>query len=152
MKKTKKTKPFEEFSVRVNFHKVGKIVSADWIRRVCNTIFIMEKKFPQGEVSIVFVSDDYISQLNKKFLSKDMPTDVLAFPMNEEDIWGEVYISLDRAIEQSEHYKINVQVEIARLVIHGILHMLGYDDQSTESKNDMRKRENFYLEQLNINL
>lgn len=151
MKKTNRAAPSEKLSVKVNFHNVKKIISTNWIQRICKTIFTIEKKIPQGDVSIVFVSDDYISQLNKKFLKRDMPTDVLAFPMDEDDVWGEVYISMNKAIEQSEYYKINIRAEITRLVIHGILHMLGYNDQSEKTRNDMRKREDFYLEQLKIN-
>ncbi|MFO7891102.1 MAG: rRNA maturation RNase YbeY [bacterium] len=151
MKKTSRAEPPDRFSVKVNYNNVKRIVSADWIKRICNTIFDIEKESPRGDVSIVLVSDDYISKLNKKFLNRDMPTDVLAFPMNEDEVWGEVYVSVDRAIEQSEYYEVNVNMELTRLVIHGILHLLGYDDNQTESKINMHKREDFYIKKLNIN-
>jgi len=150
MAKTKKNEKSDQYSVKVNFHGAKKIVSADWIKNICFTIFNTEKTLIPGNLSIVLVSDEYITTLNKEFLNKDRPTDVLAFPMNEEELWGEIYISVDRALEQSEYYKVNVDKELARLVIHGILHLLGYNDQQPDSKINMRKREDFYLNKLDI--
>ncbi len=150
MKKIKVTETSDQFSVQVNFHKVKKIVSTDWIKNICYTIFDTEETLIPGDISIVLVSDEYITKLNKEFLDKDTPTDVLAFPMDEEELWGEIYISIDRALEQSRYYKVDINKELARLVIHGILHLLGYDDQQPDLKSTMHKREDLYLKKMNI--
>jgi probable rRNA maturation factor len=77
------------------------------------------------EVNLVVVDDDYIRCLNQRFRDRDRPTDVLAFPGNE-DFLGEIYISWDRVVVQSKEFGVTIQEEISRLVIHGLLHLLGY--------------------------
>ncbi len=137
-------------SITVHFHKVKKIVTADWIKQIIYTILETEQSYHQGAISIVLVSDEYITQLNKQFLDKNKPTDVLAFPWNEDYLWGEVYISVDRAQEQSKYYQVNFTQELARLIIHGMLHLMGYDDQQRDTKISMENREEFYLEKMNM--
>ncbi|MEO0083679.1 MAG: rRNA maturation RNase YbeY [candidate division WOR-3 bacterium] len=90
-------------------------------------------------LNIVFVNDKYIKKLNKQFLKKDRPTDVLAFPMKinsdktpsliDDNVFGEIYISKDRAKKQAKALKIKVSDEIYNLIKHGILHLLGYSHQ-----------------------
>lgn len=137
-------------SITVNFHKVKKKVAEDWIKQIIYTILESEKIFHQGDISVVLVSDEYITRLNKKFLYRDRPTDVLVFPLEEDDLWGEIYISMDRAEEQSTFYQVNFCQELARLVIHGILHLLGYDDQHAKARYIMHSKEEYYLQKLNI--
>jgi len=101
-------------------------------------------------INIIFVDDPYISRLNREFLSREGPTDVMAFPLGEEGkrIEGEVYISLDRARDQAEEYGVGLDEEIHRLVIHGVLHLLGYDDRSPREKALMTQKEESYLKSL----
>lgn len=95
---------------------------------------------PSWTVSVTFVDDSYIRELNKRYLKKDSPTDVLAFPIDEQDspkngidkILGDVYISLDRAKEQSLEYHVPFQEEIARLMLHGLFHLLGYTHEEMD--------------------
>ncbi len=90
-------------------------------------------------VSITFVDDRYMQQLNRTYLHKNRSTDVMAFPIDEpgspvcgsERILGDIYISLDRAREQSVAYGVSFQSEVSRLMLHGLYHLLGY------SHNDM---------------
>ena len=150
MKKINNDESSDFYSIVVYFHKVKKKVTEDWIKQIICTILETEHISYQGDITVVLVSDEYITRLNKKFLNRDRPTDVLAFPLNEDDLWGEVYISLDRAQEQSRYYQVNFRQELARLVIHGILHLLGYDDQNEKARVSMQSKEEFYLEKMNI--
>ncbi|MEA3311970.1 MAG: rRNA maturation RNase YbeY [candidate division WOR-3 bacterium] len=77
-------------------------------------------------VNIVLTDDETLRDLNKRFKKRKGPTDVLAFDFEEPDFLGEVYVSIDRAREQARHYGVSEEEEIERLVLHGLLHLLGY--------------------------
>lgn len=82
----------------------------------------------EGEVSVTFLGDDAIRELNRSYLGKDAPTDVISFSLGEKDRpLGDVYIGLRRAMEQSEEHGVSLDEELARLTIHGTLHVLGHD-------------------------
>jgi len=100
-----------------------------------------------GEVSILFTDDTHISQLNKRYRGKDGPTNVLAFPMSEpgspEDnlgMLGDIVISLDRAMEESEGSGESLEETVYRLLIHGLLHLLGFDHERS-SEEELRMSE-----------
>ncbi len=104
------------------------------------------------EVGIIFVDDDYIRELNRTYRKTDSVTDVLAFSMREgkgvefsHGLLGDVYISWDRAVEQAEDYGVSLESEISRLVIHGVLHLLGYEHQNDESQEIMGEKEDHFL-------
>lgn len=83
-------------------------------------------------INIIIVTNQHIQKLNKKFLHKNRPTDVISFPLNEK-IWGEIYISRERASTQAKERKITPKQEICNLIVHGILHLANY------SHAEMRK-------------
>lgn len=97
-----------------------------------------------GYLNVIFVDNAKIAELNHKYVHKNQPTDVLAFDLSDQNkhgLEGEIYISLDRAVEQSKEYKVSFQQELIRLVTHGMLHLFGYRDDSPESKREMNIRE-----------
>ncbi len=107
---------------------------------------------PGAVVELVIVSDRRIAELNKRFLGRLGPTDVLAFPSDprgwppgEPRSLGEVVVSAERAVEQAEERGIAVEQEIERLVAHGVLHLLGYDDSTAAQRRRMRRLENKYM-------
>lgn len=103
-------------------------------------------KVSDGTITYIFASDEYVSDLKKKFFQVEQFTDVIAFRLNEEeDLEGEVYISLPRAKENADKFEEPYKKEIARLIIHGSLHLMGFDDQSEEEKEEMRSMEDHYL-------
>ncbi len=102
-----------------------------------------------GEISIAFVDNEKIKELNNKFRNKDEATDVLSFPMDEE-ILGDIIISAERALSQSKDYGHSFKREICYLVTHGILHLLGYDHKIEGEKEEMRKKEERILKELEI--
>ncbi len=103
-----------------------------------------------GQITLVLTDDNQLTKINKQFLNKDYNTDVIAFPLSDamDDLFeGEVYISVERVIENASHYKAAPSHELKRIVVHALLHFLGYSDKEMVGKKKMTKRENFYLEQ-----
>lgn len=123
------------------------------IRRCCNAVLKMENFKGSAEVSVSIVDNKYIQNLNKQYRDKDMPTDVLSFPMGKDGkydinpengakVLGDIVISVEKVIEQSKLYGHSMQREIAYLVAHGMLHILGYDHESNNlDKLHMREKE-----------
>ncbi len=103
-----------------------------------------------GEICIIFCSDTYLSRINRKYLKHNTLTDIITFPLMEIDsvISGDIFISLTRVRENSIIFQQRIKDEINRVIIHGILHLLGYDDNVTEDIIVMREKENFYLSKL----
>jgi len=102
-------------------------------------------------VNLIFTSDIYVSNLKKEFFSKNQWTDVIAFPMhtkNEKPVEGEIYISMPTAKENAKLYKQSYGKELARLVIHGCLHLLGIEDDTNEKKEKMSKIEEHFLKDI----
>lgn len=93
----------------------------------------------EEEINIVLTDDEYIRNLNKNYRGIDSPTDVLSFSMDENVLWGDIYISLDTAIKQAEEQGWDLDREVRFLAIHGLLHLLGYNDEDDEGYNTMMK-------------
>jgi len=105
-----------------------------------------------SEVSLIFGSDDLLSNLKKEFFQKDQFTDVIAFRLNdykEKNVEGEIYISLPRTKENGKKFNEPFNKELSRLIIHGGLHLLDYEDESEVDKKIMTEKENHYLELVN---
>jgi probable rRNA maturation factor len=98
-------------------------------------------------LAIVFTNDRFIRKINREFLSHDYITDVIAFPLGEDGgVEGEIYINLDAAKRQAREYHVAYTQESRRLLIHGVLHLLGYDDITERKKKFMHEQEDMYLE------
>lgn len=113
---------------------------------------VLEAEKNNQNVNIILTDDKYITRLNRKFLKRNRPTDVLSFGMKEDkklspqpNLLGEVYISLDRAEKQAKQYNQSLEKEVNLLVCHGLLHLLGYDHKKREKQEKMRKKEEEYL-------
>ena len=108
---------------------------------------INKEGFKKGEISVIFTSDKAILNLNKKFLNRLYLTDVIVFSNTfKNTVNGEVYISIERVRENSEKYSNGDLIrEVKRIIIHGILHLMGYIDKNKSGRELMTKKENFYL-------
>ena len=101
-----------------------------------------------AEISLAFVDNPTIHQLNKRYLNHDEPTDVLSFPLSEpgaKRLAGELVIGAEVAQAQAQQRGHDVQAELALYVIHGLLHLCGYDDKTDDAAAEMRQRERHYL-------
>ena len=108
-----------------------------------------EKKIKDAELSYIFCNDNFLSKLKKNFFKKNHFTDVIAFRLNsyeEKRVEGEIYISLPRAKENAKIYEEPYEKEVARLIIHGCLHLLGYSDKTKNEKQIMTNLENVLLD------
>ncbi|GGW57250.1 rRNA maturation RNase YbeY [Winogradskyella epiphytica] len=113
----------------------------DWI---INTI--LEEGCKEGEIHYIFVDDDYLHKLNVDFLNHDTLTDIISFDYSVgKELHGEIYISIDRVKENAEEFKVTFDDELARVMIHGILHYCGYKDKSDDEEKLMRSKEDYYL-------
>lgn len=108
--------------------------------------------FEDASLDFVFVTDDYLLEVNKRFLNHDYYTDIITFNYNEENsLSGEMYISVDRVSENAVEFGDGVFInELNRVMIHGVLHLAGYDDQSEALRIEIRSKENYYLRKLNV--
>lgn len=100
-----------------------------------------------GEICFVFCSDKYLGKINRKYLKHNTLTDIITFPSSEEKglIRGDIFISLPRVKENAKKFKQNFIDELHRVMIHGVLHLIGYTDESKEEKQQMSLKEDFYL-------
>jgi len=123
------------------------IVKRENFKKCISKLFINEGYYLQ-KISYIFCSDKYLLELNKQFLSHNFYTDVLTFliSIKNEPIESEIYISNDRIKENAKIFKVSYQKELLRVMIHGALHLCGYNDQNKKTKEQMRKRENFYIQ------
>lgn len=99
-----------------------------------------------GEVSVLLTDDSEIHGLNLAYRKKDKPTDVLSFPMDDELLLGDIVISVERAKAQAESFNVSVDEELGRLVVHGLLHLLGYDHvKGGRQAREMKEKEEALL-------
>lgn len=132
------------------------------VRRCCNAVLRLEEFSGSAEVSVTFVDNEQIRQLNKQYRDKDVPTDVLSFPMGENGVYdvdpatgaqilGDVVLSVEKAVEQAQRYGHSLQREVGYLVAHSVLHLLGYDhEQGGLERVHMREKEEFVMSQLGL--
>jgi len=123
----------------------GKRKLAAWFNRVLEG----EGKAP-GDINIVLCDDIFLADLNLKYLKHKTLTDILTFPFEEESghICGDIYISQPRVIENAEKFQQDPEMELHRVMIHGILHLAGYRDKTPGEKKLMREAENRCLAML----
>jgi len=115
------------------------------IKNWINNTVVNENKLV-GEIQYIFCSDNYLLKINKKFLDHDYYTDIVTFDYDEKNIIsGDIYISIDRVKENAKIFEVDFNNELLRVIIHGILHLIGYNDKSDIEKNIMRNKENYYL-------
>lgn len=114
-----------------------------WIRAT-----ITEENHLCGDISFIFCSDEYLLEMNIQYLKHDTLTDIITFDNSEEEelIEGDIFISIDRVRDNASQFNTSERDELHRVIIHGILHLLGYTDKGKEHKANMTTKENYYLE------
>jgi len=132
------------FSEDIDYKLKNKTKIRNWIRETIKN----ENRIP-GTINIIFTSDKYLLNINNQFLSHNYFTDIVTFNYCEnETIIGEIFISKESVLNNSKRFFVSFEDEILRVIIHGVLHLIGYNDHSSEEKKIMREKENEYLDRV----
>ena len=113
---------------------------------------LMEEGKTLAEILVIFTSDEILSDLKKEFFNKEHLTDVISFRINdynEEKVEGEIYISIPQVERNARKFDQSFSRELSRIIIHGSLHLLNYDDSTIDSKITMTEKENYFLKKTN---
>lgn len=116
----------------------------DWIKASIKT-----EQQQLGQLNFIFCSDNYLHEMNLKFLKHDTLTDIITFPYSDSEIKGDIFISIDRVHENAIIFAHSFEQELNRVMIHGVLHLLGFGDKTEIEKTQMTSKENEYLFLLN---
>ena len=129
------------FSEGIKFDLQGKLANNRWLR------FVAEAEAKRiGDVNIIFCSDPYILDVNINYLGHDYYTDIITFDYVEGDVLsGDLFISIDSVRENASFYGTEFPTELRRVMVHGLLHLIGYDDHTPEEQKEMRSKEDYYL-------
>ncbi len=135
---------------KIRFHYLSRI---PWLRdrlllkNFTASIFRLENK-KLAELQVIFCSDEYLLGLNQQYLDHSTLTDIITFDLTSQPgsaIEGEIYISVDRVVENAAKFGCSAQDEMHRVIFHGVLHLCGYNDKSHGDKRSMRSKEDYYL-------
>ena len=131
----------------INFHTedtnprlIDEQETSTWL----NSVVISEDKELE-EINYIFCSDSYLLKINQDYLDHDYYTDIITFPYSYQPIKSDIYISIDRVAENALAENVSFIQELHRVLVHGLLHMCGYDDQNSDAKAIMRQKEDQYL-------
>jgi probable rRNA maturation factor len=130
------------FSEDIDFKVVNPLKTKKWIK---NTSF--SEGYDVSQLNYIFCSDEYLLEINKQYLDHDYFTDIITFDNSEEDkqLEGDIYVSVDRVRDNAETFHTDFDSEMRRVLIHGLLHLVGYEDSSEALKTAMRAKEDEYL-------
>ena len=125
------------FTETLNFALINEKNYSTWVSNCINKF-----DFEEGEISYNFLTDDELLQINKDSLNHDYYTDIITFDLRIGDlISGDIFISIDRVTENAKTFKVDFDTELKRVIIHGLLHIIGFNDHTDEEKQEMRKQE-----------
>lgn len=130
------------FCEDIRFTYKNKLANNRWLKMVAGSEI---RKI--GDVNVIFCSDNYILDVNMKYLQHDYFTDIITFDYCEGKVLsGDLFISVDSVRENSIEFGTDFEEELHRVIVHGVLHLIGYDDHTEEDKKVMRQKENYYLQ------
>jgi len=130
------------FTENVDFDLLRPLKTKKWIKNTS-----ISEGYEIADLNYIFCDDDYLLEINKQYLDHDYFTDIITFDNSEEDnvIEGDIYISVDRVRENAATFHADFETEMRRVLIHGLLHLMGYDDTDEKLKSAMRAKEDQYL-------
>ena len=131
-----------QFEVEIKYSLKEKRRIKEWLNLVA-----FEEGSKIQNLNFLIVGDKRMIHFNKTYLNHDYSTDIITFDNSEnKKISGDIVISIERVKENSKKYKVKLEDELRRVMVHGFLHLLGYDDKNEKEKKRIRKKENYYLE------
>ena len=131
-----------QFEVEIKYSLKEKRRIKEWLNLVA-----FEEGSKIQNLNFLIVDDKRMIHFNKTYLNHDYSTDIITFDNSEnKKISGDIVISIERVKENSKKYKVKLEDELRRVMVHGLLHLLGYDDKNEKEKKRIRKKENYYLE------
>lgn len=136
------------FTQGYNFNLPQKRLLKKWIQHV-----IEYHKFEVGDINYIFTDVDQILEINNQYLNHNYPTDIITFPLSELPIISaDIYICIPVVKENAQQYNQSFVNELHRVLIHGILHLIGYNDSSDEEQKIMRQQEDYWINSLVVTL
>lgn len=135
------------FAEEISFDLENQQVIIDWLSSIC-----AEHQFGIQEINYIFCSDDYLLNINQEYLNHDYYTDIITFNNSEEEkeLEADIFISIDRVKENAHSGNQPFSEELHRVMVHGVLHLLGYDDKSIDQQEEMRRKEDTCLSLLDF--
>ncbi|MBT8219148.1 MAG: rRNA maturation RNase YbeY [Bacteroidia bacterium] len=127
-------------SADIDFKLDRPAIITDWLKKV-----IAKESGNVKKLCYIFCSDQYLNDLNVRYLNHDTFTDVITFPLEEDPIESDIFISIDRIHENANVLSSSFEDELYRVIVHGLLHLLGFGDKELEEKKIMRMKEDSYL-------
>ena len=132
------------FQIQSRFKLTEKRKIKKWLNNIAKT-----EGFEIGTLSYLFVTDDAMCEYNKKYLNHNSLTDIITFEIKEnKKISGDVIISTERILANAKKFNVSFTNELYRVMAHGLLHLLGYNDKNTKEKKEIIKKENYYLKEI----
>ena len=135
-----------QFHYQTDFKLSSEEEYTTWVLRVLETY----GKSP-GDLNYIFCTDEHLLGINQEYLKHDYYTDIITFPYNEGDtIQGDIFISIERVADNALEYEVSFETELKRVMIHGVLHLLGYGDKDEREALEMRRREDGAIEMFHV--
>ena len=134
------------FSLEIKYQLSHRRKIKSWLTSIAK-----EENKEIGELNFLFVDDELILKYNKKYLKHDYYTDVITFDSSENNIInGDIIVSIERVIENAQKFKTEIDQELRRVMAHGLLHLLGYNDKTKNDIKTIRFKENYYLKKYQL--
>lgn len=130
------------FSEEINFKQPHPLKTSKWIKSISQS-----EGYKIGALNYIFCSDDYLLEINRQYLQHDYYTDIITFDNSEDEgiLEGDIYVSVDRVKENAQNLGIAFDLELRRVLIHGLLHLVGFEDSTEDLKVEMRAKEDACL-------
>lgn len=130
------------FSEEINFKQPHPLKTSKWIKSISQS-----EGYKIGALNYIFCSDDYLLEINRQYLQHDYYTDIITFDNSEDEgiLEGDIYVSVDRVKENAQNLGISFDLELRRVLIHGLLHLVGFEDSTEDLKVEMRAKEDACL-------
>tara|TARA_R110002049_G_scaffold73024_6_gene189223 strand:+ start:2344 stop:2757 length:414 start_codon:yes stop_codon:yes gene_type:complete len=133
------------FNYETKFTLENEEILQNWIQKI-----ILKHDCEEGEINYIFCDDEYLHKLNVEFLQHDTLTDIISFDNSlGKLINGDIYISVERVEDNAKDFKVSFTEELQRVMIHGVLHYIGFKDKTEEDQIEMTKQENVSISMLN---